>query len=101
MSPEPVPHESRIVALPPELFRRIIQYLSKDRQTLCAISLVCRFLQDEGQRQFYRKTSFSSSTPETRIIFLKSILDNNRLALLVREYAQYDIRGVTVPCGII
>lgn len=92
MNPEPVSHEQRIVALPPELFRHIIQYLSKDRQALCAISLVCKFLQDEGQRQLYRRVSFpDSSTPETHIKFLKSILDNNRLALLVREYAQYDV----------
>lgn len=44
-------------------------------------------LQHEGQRQLYRKMTFSRGTG-THIEFLKSILDNNRLALLVHEYTQ-------------
>jgi hypothetical protein len=75
------------MVLPPELFRLIIQHLSEDRRALRAISLACRMLQHEGQRQLYRKMRFSRS-PVTHIAFFKSILNNNRLALLVHEYSQ-------------
>jgi hypothetical protein len=91
MDTEPTLHERKVMDLPPELFGPIIQYLSEDRQDLCAISLVCKILQDEGQRQLYRKITFSRHTPSDHIKFLKCIVDNNRLALLVQEYAQFDI----------
>jgi len=45
--------------LPAELFRPIIQYLADDRQTLCAISVTCRMLQQEGQRGLYKKMTHS------------------------------------------
>ena len=91
MGTELISHTCRIVDLPPELFGPITQHLSEDRKALCAISLVCRILQDEAQRQLYRKMVFSPQTPGTHIKFLKSILDNNRLAVLVHEYAQINI----------
>ena len=91
MDTEPTLHEHNIVDLPIELFGPIIQHLSEDRKDLCAISLVCKIFQDEGQRQLYRKMTFSPHTPSVHIRFLKCILDNNRLALLVQEYAQFNI----------
>jgi len=95
IDPEPESHERRTVVLLPELFRPINQHLSKDRKALCAISLVCRILQYEGQRQLYRKMTFSpgttSSTSVSHIKILKSVLDNNRLALLVHEYGQANL----------
>ena len=93
MDLESVAHKHRILALLPELFRPIIQHLSKDRKALCAISLVCRILQYEDQRQLYRKMTFSpgTSAPGSHIKFPKSILDNKRLALLVHEYGQTNL----------
>jgi hypothetical protein len=87
MDPKTSPSDGGLVVFPPELFQLIIQHLSEDRKTLCAISLACRMLQHEGQRQLYRKMTFSRGTG-THIEFLKCILDNNRLALLVHEYTQ-------------
>jgi hypothetical protein len=90
MDPKRLPSDRGLVVFPPELFRLIIQHLSEDRKTLCAISLACRMLRHEGQRQIYRKIR-SSGRAVTHIAFLKSILDNNRLALLVYEYSQDSI----------
>jgi hypothetical protein len=73
--------------LPAELFRPIIQYLSDDRQTLCAISVTSRMLQQEGQRALYKKMTHSINV-DIHIKFLGTILENNRLALLVEEYCQ-------------
>jgi len=73
--------------LPPELFRPIIQCLSDDRKTLCAISVTCRMLQQEGQWGLYKKMTHSINV-DTHIKFLGTILQNNRLALLVEEYCQ-------------
>ena len=88
MDPKTLPSDRGLAALPSELFRLIIQHLSEDRKTLRAISLACRMLQHEGQRQLYRKIRFLRRGPGTHIKFFKGILDNNRLALLVHEYSQ-------------
>jgi hypothetical protein len=73
--------------LPVELLRPIIQHLADDRQTLCAISVTCRMLQQEGQRGLYKKMTHSIKV-DTHFKFLGTILQNNRLALLVEEYSQ-------------
>ena len=90
MDPKTSPSDGGLVVFPPELFRLIIQHLSDDRQALCAISLVCKILQEEGQRQLYRKI-ISPRGAGIHIEFLKCILDNNRLALLIHEYTQEGI----------
>ena len=87
MDPKTSPSDRGLVVFPAELFRLIIQHLSRDPQALCAISLVCRILQEKGQRQLYRKMISPRGTGP----HIKSILDNNRLALLVHEYTQEGI----------
>jgi hypothetical protein len=87
IDPKTSPSDRGLVIFPAELFRLIIQHLSEDPQALCAISLVCGILQEEGQRQSYRRMISPRGTG-THIKILKSILDTNRLALLVHEYTQ-------------
>ena len=91
MDPKTLPSNRGLVVFPPELFQLIIQHLSEDRKALCAISLACRMLQHEGQHQLYRKIQSFPRGLVFCIVFLKSILDNNRLALLVHEYSQDSI----------
>jgi len=88
MDPKTLPSDRGLMVFPPELFRLIIQHLSEDRKALCAISLACKMLQHEGQRQLYRKIRSLRRGFVSRIAFFKGILDDNRLALLVHEYSQ-------------
>ena len=74
--------------LPPELYRPIVLYLHQDRLSLLAVSLASRTLNAEGQRALYRTIDISHDAQTTHTLFLKTILSQDRLALLVEEYRQ-------------
>ncbi|KAG6900307.1 hypothetical protein C0993_012739 [Termitomyces sp. T159_Od127] len=83
-------------ALPPELYRNIINWIT-DRQDLCSLSLVSRVFSAEAQRALYSVVDLAQNT-RAPVLWADTILRHPQKALAVRALTlRLDLTFIIVP----